>query len=58
MSTDGVMFVIKNGNIKQRELSEEEAEKYATINHELGPEIIKLNPGKKEKPLVITVKKE
>lgn len=52
------MFVIKNAEIKQRELTEKEKKDYATFDYELIPETTKGGTDKKEKPLIITVKKE
>lgn len=69
LATDGSLFVyffplviyrVKNTEVKERELSEEERKAYAAFDYEIGP-AVKGSTGaavsKKEKGIVITVKK-
>lgn len=61
LTTDGTMFVIRDVETKERNLTEEEKKQYAAFDYELANGDSKvpggIGQGKKEKALVITVKK-
>eukprot|EP00831_Metopus_contortus_P079410 TRINITY_DN7897_c0_g1_i2.p1 TRINITY_DN7897_c0_g1~~TRINITY_DN7897_c0_g1_i2.p1 ORF type:complete len:259 (-),score=51.37 TRINITY_DN7897_c0_g1_i2:47-823(-) len=61
LTTDGCLFIVKNKEKKERDLTEEERQRFAAFDYEVIPsEEKKSNPRglHKEKAMVITVKKQ